>query len=527
MGSETEYAVSGRNGESPLSPGVVYALLSDALQQARATLPDVIGCCGMYLENGARFYQDSGNHPEYATPECTTPAEVACHDKAGERLLELAWTHVLEKRPSHELTIVKNNLSTVDPDGTTWGTHESYTCWAPLEKAAPLLLAHLASRIIYAGAGCLSAHAGASGFELSQRARHLVKVIGGGTTSDRALFCNRIRKVSDYARAAGWTRVHLIGKDSQRAPFGIYLTFGVTGLLFVLLNAGRKVGKGLLLKDPLAALRTISCDPWLRAQVPLEDGRQLTALDIQEAYLADCEREVPRTDCPAWADDVLHHWRETLADLRRDPLRVASKLDPYCKLLMVDHELRRNHIDWEELRQALQDLAAVRRGCPPAVIRAILGEDPNTLSAQELTVYQAAMADPRLTAPGALDRLRLAVRLQVFDIHYHELGGLYDQLAAAGRMQNVVVSPGDIDAATHTPPPGGRAALRSECIRTHRQEGWLCEWRYLYHADTDQLVEFCDPFGNQSQTGSLAGLSAAHQHDPDFVEIRGQVSRHW
>ena len=27
----------------------------------------------VFLENGARFYQDAGCHPEYATPECASP----------------------------------------------------------------------------------------------------------------------------------------------------------------------------------------------------------------------------------------------------------------------------------------------------------------------------------------------------------------------------------------------------------------------------------------------------------------------
>ena len=41
----------------------------------------------VFLENGARFYQDIGCHPEYATPECDDVAELVAHDKAGERIL--------------------------------------------------------------------------------------------------------------------------------------------------------------------------------------------------------------------------------------------------------------------------------------------------------------------------------------------------------------------------------------------------------------------------------------------------------
>src|SRR5437899_3881443 len=41
-----------------------------------------------FLVNGARFYQDTGCHPEYSTPECDNIEDLVVHDKAGERLLE-------------------------------------------------------------------------------------------------------------------------------------------------------------------------------------------------------------------------------------------------------------------------------------------------------------------------------------------------------------------------------------------------------------------------------------------------------
>jgi len=41
-----------------------------------------------FLVNGARFYQDTGCHPEYSTPECDNILDLVVHDKAGERLLE-------------------------------------------------------------------------------------------------------------------------------------------------------------------------------------------------------------------------------------------------------------------------------------------------------------------------------------------------------------------------------------------------------------------------------------------------------
>jgi proteasome accessory factor A len=525
MGCETEYAVSGSNRGIALQPGEVHNLLCRVLQEERCWLADAGSSAGIYLENGGRFYLDYGQHPEYATPECFMPAQVACHDKAGEQLLQLARSQILKEHSGLQVRILKNNLSSLEPDTVTWGTHESYTCWTSPEKAADALVPHLVTRIIYAGAGCLSAYPGSQGFELSQRVRHLVQVLAAGTTSGRALFCSRTRKASDRSDRQGWFRAHLIGKDSQRAPFGTYLTFGTTGLLFLLLNAGCEVGKGLALQDPLRAARAISCDPWLHTRVLLVDGRWLTALEIQEAYLAECEREVANGNYPLWAAEVIRHWRVTLQALAHDPLGMACRLDPYCKLLMYQHELRRAGYEWGDLRQGLEDLACLRRGAPPCVIQAVLSENLHGLAASERALYEKALQCQRLAARGALDRLRLAVRLQVLDLVYHELGGLFDELAAAGRIQNLVLSAGDIAAATLAPPPGGRAEVRGECIRSYFRNGWIGEWRFLYQPSTDEFVDLRNPFSAERNLRRFDSLHRIRPQDAELQEIRNLILR--
>jgi proteasome accessory factor A len=355
MGTETEYAVSGRTPRGVLPPEEVYTLLNTALRKERLWLPDVNGGQAIYLQNGGRFYMDSGGHPEYATPEAATPAQVACYDKAGERLLAVARARVRAEQPTTEITLAKNNVGAVFADRIVWGCHESHTCWVHTDRVGPQLMRHLVSRMVYAGAGCLSARPAGMGFELSQRARHLLVATGSETTSNRAIFCTRTRKAADYAKE-GWTRVHLICKDSQRAGLGIYLTFGTTGLLFLLMNAGHVVGRGLQLADPVQAVQTVSLDPWLRARVPLADGRKLTALEIQECYLGECERAVRGGDFPDWVPPVLRHWRTTLEALAGDPLRLADRLDSYCKLLIFDHEVRRAGYTWADLHAALRTL---------------------------------------------------------------------------------------------------------------------------------------------------------------------------
>ena len=81
----------------------------------------------VFLENGARFYQDTGCHPEYATPECASPRQLIVYDKAGERILEdlqiYAEEKIREERISGKLSIFKNNTDFV---GNSYGCHENY-----------------------------------------------------------------------------------------------------------------------------------------------------------------------------------------------------------------------------------------------------------------------------------------------------------------------------------------------------------------------------------------------------------------
>ncbi len=67
----------------------------------------------VFLENGARFYPDTGIRPEYATPECASPKDVVIYDKAGERLLEtyLQYTQrkIQDEGLHSEVALFKNN----------------------------------------------------------------------------------------------------------------------------------------------------------------------------------------------------------------------------------------------------------------------------------------------------------------------------------------------------------------------------------------------------------------------------------
>src|SRR5207253_1224069 len=82
FGLESEYGVTCTlKGQRRLSPDeVARYLFRRVVSWGRSS--------NVFLANGARLYLDVGSHPEYATPECDSIADLVVHDKAGERILE-------------------------------------------------------------------------------------------------------------------------------------------------------------------------------------------------------------------------------------------------------------------------------------------------------------------------------------------------------------------------------------------------------------------------------------------------------
>ena len=191
MGSEIELGISGRSRSGRLDPGRLFQrLLRAVLQQQIPCMTDDRGL-GVYTAQGSRVYLDQGGHPEWCSPEVRSPAELVNYELASERLLITARERILQQLPQMQLTLFKSNLCPVNPEQVTFGCHEAYTCWKShheLPGIGEQLIPHIVSRIAYAGSGRLSPHPQGMGFEISQRARHLVQVMGSQTTHSRAIF---------------------------------------------------------------------------------------------------------------------------------------------------------------------------------------------------------------------------------------------------------------------------------------------------------------------------------------------------
>ncbi len=121
FGLENEYGVTCTlRGQRRLSPDeVARYLFRRVVSWGRSS--------NVFLENGARLYLDVGSHPEYATPECDSIADLVVHDKAGERILEhlvvSAEARLREEGIRGVIFLFKNNT---DSAGNSYGCHENY-----------------------------------------------------------------------------------------------------------------------------------------------------------------------------------------------------------------------------------------------------------------------------------------------------------------------------------------------------------------------------------------------------------------
>jgi len=179
-----------------------------------------------FLTNGARFYQDTGCHPEYSTPECDDLIDLIIHDKAGERILEsclpIAEERLREEGLSGEIFIFKNNTDSL---GNTYGCHENFLMRRDVDfwKVSEQLIPFFVTRQIFSGAGKILKVSGKSQFFISQRAQHIHEKTSSSTTSSRSIINTRDEP---HADAEKFRRLHIILGDSNMSEFSTYLKVG-------------------------------------------------------------------------------------------------------------------------------------------------------------------------------------------------------------------------------------------------------------------------------------------------------------
>ncbi len=496
FGLETEYgfAVFGRAGRRCASTD------ADALVQiAGERHPHLFGVePGLFLANGSRLYADAG-HPELSTPECSDPREVVRYTLAGERILLAAACELKERAGADRVQLFRNNVDYAS--GATWGCHESYLYRSDPARMAPELIPHLASRIVYTGAGGFDNTKIGLLFRLSPRAAHLRREVGACSTHERALYHSKDEPLC----AGGYHRLHVIAGESQFSQLGAFLKLGATALVVRLIEQGVCRGDAVALRSPIHALQAFAGDPTCRRRAAGRDGSLRTAVEIQRHYLQAAEAQLGHRMLPAWAEAVCRAWRQVLDQLEEDPSSLSDRLDWAIKLAVFRRRTARRGVAWESLpawTHVLRRLkAAARLGTRVGIrdslrarLREPLGPVIDAVEKLERHMGQHGLSWERLD-----DFLALRAELLEADVRFGELGarGLFEVLDAGGALAHRVDGIGDVPSAVTDPPAGGRAAARGAWIRRLQPERqhYRCRWDAIFDDRVPRTLAMGDPFG--------------------------------
>ena len=336
--------------ESPLRDARGFDL-SPAQALDHNDLEDDSGMANVILTNGARLYVDHA-HPEYSTPEVTSPRDIVLWDKAGEQVMAEAARRAARIPGQPAIQLYKNNT---DGKGASYGAHENYL----MDRKTPFidiirgLIPFFVTRQVFAGSGRvgIGTEGRTQGFQLSQRADFFEVEVGLETTLKRPIINTRDEP---HADADKYRRLHVIIGDANLAELSTYLKVGTTSLVLAMIEA-RALPHDLAIEEPVAELQAVSHDPSLTHLVRLRDGRRMTALEVQRAYLEHAEKFVDGSGDDQTMD-VLARWAEVLDDLGEDPMSCADRLDWPAKLRLLEGYRARDGLAWGDSRLQLVDL---------------------------------------------------------------------------------------------------------------------------------------------------------------------------
>ncbi|KRE99161.1 Pup deamidase/depupylase [Nocardioides sp. Soil777] len=480
MGTEVEYGISvqGQPGANPMvaSSQVVNAYATSTIKARRARwdfeeespLRDArgfdmsrqvadpsqltdedLGLANVILTNGARLYVDHA-HPEFSTPEVTTPLDIVRWDKAGEQVMLDASRAAAQVPGATPIVLYKNNT---DNKGASYGAHENYL----MRRSTPFadIVRHLTpffvSRQVVVGAGRvgIGQDGREHGFQISQRADYFEVEVGLETTLKRPIINTRDEPHADPEK---YRRLHVILGDANLAEVSTYLKVGTTALVLAMIEDGY-ITRDLGVDQPVASLRAVSHDPTLQHLLTLRDGRTLTAVQLQLEYLDLARKFVDDrlgNDVDDQTRDVLARWESVLTRLEQDPMLCAGELDWVAKLKLLSQYRDRDGLDWDDAKLHLIDL-------------------------------------------------------QYSDIRPEK--GLYAKLVAAGRIERLL-DDRSVERAMHEPPEDTRAYFRGRCLEKYADNVAAASWDSVIFdlpgRESLQRVPTIDPMrGTKAHVGDL------------------------
>ncbi len=380
------------------------------------------------LINGARYYVDHA-HPEYSCPEVTNARDLVIHEKAGERIIEASRREANALLPAGaQMLIYKNNS---DRKGNSYGSHENYLMdrRTSFKQIVEHLMPFLVTRQVYAGAGKVGSENRGQpcDFQLSQRADFFETEVALDTMVKRPIINTRDEPHADREK---YRRLHMITGDANLSEYTIFLRTGVTTLMLEMIEDGA-IRKNLSLRDPVRAIKECSHDSSCRRELALENGKKLTAVQIQAEYLEMALQYVASRSPDPETKDVLLKWQHVIDALGRDPMELREQIDWVMKKSLIEGFMERKSLDWD------------------------------------------------------------SPQVEMMDLQYHDLRpekGLYYVLERQGKAERIV-SDEEITTAIRKPPEDTRAYFRGECLRRYGPAVFGVNWDSISFSVDDEPIK--------------------------------------
>ena len=435
LGLETEYGVTCVvDGQRRLSPDeVARYLFRRVVAWGRSS--------NVFLPNGGRLYLDVGSHPEYATAECDKVSDLISQDQAGDRIIEELAIEA-EKRLNSEgiqgqIHLFKNNI---DAAGNSYGCHENYSISRKFnfQKVTESVIPFLITRQIFTGAGKWLSNNKNQNFHLSQRSDHMWESISSATTRSRPIINTRDEPHADPEE---YRRLHVIVGDSNMSQTTTNLKVCSTEMILQLIEIGQ-INDEFNIENPIRTLRDISSDLTFSKKFRLSNGKEVTALNLQEHYLESV------INSSIYSEFEANEYYKKAIDLWEKFLNCAKLNDFSSVDKDIDWVIKKKYMDQYQKKNGLKN------------------------------------NDPRMV---------------LIDITFHNIRkdrGIFYILEKFGLI-NSIVDQNMINNAMDFAPESTRAKLRGEFIKKaqEKKRDYTVDWVHLKINDQNQRTVVCkDPF---------------------------------
>jgi len=183
---------------------------------------------------------------------------------------------------------------------------------------------------------------------------------------------------------------------------------------------------------PIAGRYGEKChDPGCGHEIGLDNGKKMTAVQIQCEYLEMAKAYLSGRDVHPVLADVVDKWEQVMVALQRDPMELSDRIDWVIKRRVIEDFMERKGLDWE------------------------------------------------------------SPQVRMLDLQYHDSRpdkGLYHMLARQGRLERIV-SDEEIRKAVHRPPDDTRAYFRGECLRRYPGQVFGVNWDSISFGLEDQPIK--------------------------------------